>query len=555
MKRTLALCLFILVAGCGGSDPVVPGDTPIAAGQAGTIARASAATASVCAACIVDLTVTRAPGPPNTEVRHFAADPARRYRMTIDLPGDGSPAWVVLNGATLVEPGTIPPGGGTQVFDDLALPASNALSVRLAGVPGRSVRVRIEAIGSELASCPPWAGAPEALFTTSLAPLAQLIAIQPLGRLGPPLHTLPTHHTYWNSPTLLDASSQPIATGPIDVTAPGPMHLVALQFSEQSNDFKVILRPCLEVAMYVDHVKRLSPAVRAAYEAARRYEVPGARIALLELSLAPGDAIGVGGDARFVAGVPDGSIGIDVGLIDLRRSERPFANPARYRLPDDAGGIFPPSIPPADVALIIRDLPPDRLHQFCPLDYFAAPVRDAYRALLGDLSGSPRRTIEPRCGDLMQDMPGTLQGAWFEDKPANGFGPDYSNDSNEERLLAFAPDHVDPGQLVLSIGLGVEQPTGSPIAWTIPAGTFLFGPPLSSGLVNRAFADVVPEATYCYQGVFPQFGTPTPLAGVVLVEVSAAELWIARLPSAPSCAAVSPTLRLSASAIARRYVR
>jgi hypothetical protein len=73
--------------------------------------------------------------------------------------------------------------------------------------------------------------------------------------------------------------------------------------------------------------------------------------------------------------------------------------------------------------------------------------------------------------------------------------------------------------------------------------------------VNRAFADVVPGVTYCYQGVVPQFGTPTPLAGVVLVEVSTTELWIARLPSAPSCAVVSPALRLSASTIARRYVR
>lgn len=551
MQRFLALCLFVFVAGCGGSDPVAPVAAPSAEGS--TRARATGAASTGCATCIVELTLTRAAGPPNVEVRHFVADPARRYRVAIDLPGDGSPVWVTLNGVTLVEPDTIPPDAGTLLFDDLALPVSNTLTVRLAGRPGRNVRVRIERTGSELASCPPWTGPFEPMFTTWLAPLEQLVAIQPLGTLNPPGHTLPTHHTYWNSPTLLDGSGMPVATGRIDLTAPGPMHLVALQFSEQSNDFKLILRPCLEIAIYLDHVKRLSPAVQAAYEVARRYDVPGVRIVLLELPLVPGAAIGVGGNARFDAEGPDGSIGVDIGLIDLRRPERAFANPERYRLPDDVGGVLPPGIPAADVALIIRDLPPQRLQQFCPLDYFAAPVRDAYRALLGNLDGTVRRTIEPLCGDLMQDVPGTLQGAWFEDKPANGIGLDYSNDSNEERLLAFAPHHVDPTRLVLSIGLGVEQPAGSPIMWSLPSGTWLFGPPQSSGNVNRAFADVAPGATYCYQGLLPQFGAPTPLPGIVLVEVSATELWIARLPAAPSCpAALSP---LRGSAIARRYVR
>lgn len=551
MRRTLLLSLVMLVASCGGGDPT---GTGAALHDDAGFARASIASSASCPACIVELAVVRTAGPPNTEVRRFAADPSRRYRITVHLPRRGSLVWVRLNGRTLVSPGRMAAEGRPVVFDDRELRSSNTLTVRIAGVPGRKVRVRIERLGSDLAACSPWTGAPEPLFASWLAPLDQLVAIQPLGSLSPPGHTLPVHHVYLNSPTLIDSGGRPVATGVVELRAPAPMHVVALQVSEAGDDFKVILRPCLEVAMYLDHVRQLSPALQAAYETARRYDLPGARIALLDLPLAAGDAIGVAGDARFDAdGHSPSALGPDLGLIDLRRPPNPFVNPARYDFPDDASGFFPPGIPPEDVALIVRDVPPRRLQQFCPLDYFAAPVRDGYRALLGDYSGATRRTMAPVCGDSMQDLAGTLQGGWFEDKPANGIGPEFSNAIDEERLLAFAPDHVDPSRLVLSIGLGVEQPAGSPSAWSLPVGTYLFGPPLPSGHVNRAFAEVVPGATYCYQGLFPRGGGPTPLPGIVLVEVSSTELWIQYEAGAASCPAVLP--RLSASPLARRYVR
>lgn len=550
MRRTSALCLVVLFVACGGGGVDEPADRV-------TVQRAEApAHHTPCPTCLVDLVVARTPDPPNEAQREFAADPSARYRITIDLPGKGSPAWVTLNATPLLTPKSAPAAGGAVVFDDQPLRATNTLHVRLAGVPGRSLRARIEPLGGGgLASCPPWTGAVEPLFTAPLVAPDELVAIHPLGRLTPPVHTLPTHHTYWDGDTVVDAAGRPLFTRPLNVRAPGPMRLVALVYSATINDFSVIVRPCLQVQLHVDHVKRLAPALQAAFESARRYTVADMTVALLDLPLAPGDPIGVGGMASFDAdGRPDSAIGIDVGLIDLRRPEKPFANPARYRLPDLVEGILPPGIPPEDVALIVRDVPPQRLFQFCPLDYFAAPLADSYRALLGR-DGTVRRTGEPRCGDLMQDVPGTLQGSWFEDKPANGLGPDFSNDADESRLLAFAPDHVDPTVLVFSIGEGVEQPAGSPVAWTIPAGTYVFGAPQAAGRVNRAFADVLPGATYCYQNLAPPFTGTTPLSGVVLVEVSASELWIARLPTAPSCASVSPALRLSETAVARRYVR
>lgn len=514
-----------------------------------------AVAADVCPACVVDLTVTREAGPPTTAVHTFPADPAERHRLTIEMPGGGSPVWVALNGETLFAPPQSTGGSGRIVIEDLRLPPSNTLRVTLAGRPGRRLRVRIEATASGgLQSCPPWIEGTEPLFTHPLVPMEQLEAIEPLGRMTPPIHTLPTHHTYWNGPTALDGSGRPLFTGLLDVRAPSAVRLVALTYAEESDDFKVALRPCLEVQLYIDHVKRLAPAVQAAFETGRRYDFPGGTVALLDLRLAPGDAIGIGGGARFEDGRPDGSIGIDVGLIDLRRPERPFANPERYRLPDSIDELLPPGIPPEDAALIVRDLPPQRLYQFCPVDYFPPALADQYRARLGAYLGA-RRTVEPVCGDLVQDVAGTLQGGWFEDKPANGFGPDFSNDSDESRLLAFAPDHVDPAVLVMSIGQSVESPDGSPFPWAIPAGTYVFGTPATEGTANRAFAAVVAGATYCYEGVRPHVPGSPPLAGVILVEVGPAELWIARSATTPACTLVPPELRLSDAPAARRYVR
>jgi hypothetical protein len=552
MRRLLMPSLLVLLAACGGAAPEAP-ELDLVSAQ-----HTAASAPSPCATCIVDVSVMRTPGPPNTLVHEFTADPMRPYRLTIDVPAGGSPTWVVLNGDSLLTPETLPPGGGPVTVDHLALPASNSLTVRLGGVPGRIARVRIDPLDAgELASCPPWTGTVEPLFTGPLVPLDQLVAIQPLGDLSPPGHTLPTHHTYWDNATLRDSSGRPIVTGLMNVLAPGPIHVVGLIYSPSKDDFEVRMRPCREVLMYLDHIKRLSPALQAAFDAGR-LDLFGEVFAVTDLRLDAGAPIGVGGGTPFDEdGRIQGSSGINVGLIDMRRPERPFANPARYRLSEIVEPLLLLELPPEDAARIARDFPPRRTQQFCPLDYFAESLRTQYSALLGSYDGSTRRTTEPRCGDLVHDVAGTLQGNWFEDKPADGFGPEYSNDGDESRLLAFAPDHVNPTTLLLSIGEGVEAPAGSPLDWNIPSGVYGFGTPRPDGRINRPFADVLPGATYCYEGVAPPFDGTTPLAGVILVEVSdasVAQLWIARAPAAPSCAAVAD-VRIGGSPAARRYVR
>jgi hypothetical protein len=111
MQRTLALGLVLLFAGCGSGDPAPPSVTAQTPGTAEDHGLARVTGESTCSECIVELAVTRTPGPPNTELRSFAAEPDQRYRISVELPGDGSPTWVVLTGATLVRPGPVPPGG------------------------------------------------------------------------------------------------------------------------------------------------------------------------------------------------------------------------------------------------------------------------------------------------------------------------------------------------------------------------------------------------------------------------------------------------------------
>jgi len=173
------------------------------------------------------------------------------------------------------------------------------------------------------------------------------------------------------------------------------------------------------------------------------------------------------------------SAALDLEAYDLDGPSLGYANPARF------GSEF--------------DL---RLKVTCPFDGFTAEVRDRQLARMGDY-GQQSRTAEPRCGEVMQDIPGTSQGNWY-----TGETGAHANWSQE---LALVHDNVDPDLAAISIGGTV---TG--------AGVWLFRPE-SSGLINRDFPDVSADGrTYCYQGAMTDQGgqIPTPFPGRLLISLT-----------------------------------
>jgi hypothetical protein len=290
-------------------------------------------------------------------------------------------------------------------------------------------------------------------YGTAPIPPADLVNIEPLGHVIAPGHTWPSDHVYLN---LRPGGPE------TPVRAPGSARVWQLAVNthryvggELYTDYTLRFSPCRELEGYFHHVKRLSHAALLALAAgpfdrcdehsADNGEYQKSCTRHVGVDVAEGDVLGV------VGGGPP-SVNIDFGAYDTRIAPLGFANPARVS--------ESPAMPRWDYLRVV-----------CPLDAFAPAPRGSLEALLGAWTGTlqPRRA-EPRCGTVMQDVPGTAQGIWA----SAGFAGPWDN----AHQLALVRDNFDPARLILATGggpLGIHERRFAP---------------RDAGLVDRDFADV-----------------------------------------------------------------
>ena len=321
---------------------------------------------------------------------------------------------------------------------------------------------------SEFQSC----GDKMDLLTHSPLDYDDFINIVPLGNLNPSGHTFPTDHIYWrlrpkntNKPYILSITSPLISPGDGWITEiSSSEHLYATPtFTDYS--FKLVF--CEEFNIEFGHVSSLSEKLEKAFDNAKRncdkYDTGGGGYAncwteeLTKLKVSAGEVIGTAG------GNPDQDA-LDIWAHDFRITPLNYVNPKRW---DEFS-----------------------LHVVCALDYFVDEEKEKFYDLLGGYSPSAdkdkKRTIEPLCGTVEQDIKGTAQGVWFiEGTPQK---VSYSEDSH----LALVTDNIAPDFNVSSVGTSTE----------IESDTYLFEPE-KTGDVNIAFADVRPGKTYCYEPFKP----------------------------------------------------
>jgi hypothetical protein len=412
----------------------------------------------------------------------FEADPGA-YVLRVQPLGEPAAVTIWLNGQTVVSPRDLPVAGGATLERGVTLAATNVIRIRIIGRPGLAARVWLEPAGGEpvLADC----GTATELFSAPPTDLADVVALVPLGSLTPPDHTLPTHHMY----VVADEGRSSIP-----VYAPGDAVLTAVVVGERggTDDITLSLRPCAQVRLYYLHLNALEPGLEATIgNFPEELCLDGSCARLVRVPLLAGQLLGWAQPKDF------GPLGFDIGLVDDRRGPLPFASPARYDLA--ALGEQPPELRP-----FLEELAPKRLHQFCALEYFVPELRAAMEPLLGRWDGAVRRTVEPRCGEHMQDIPGTAQGNWFLHAWSSAFW-------EADETLALVADNIEPDVPVFSISNAFGA------AWQ-PAEIYTFAPVLEEGTVNRHFAAVAPGAVHCYEGLRLQTSAEA-IAGVVLVEV------------------------------------
>jgi hypothetical protein len=213
-----------------------------------------------------------------------------------------------------------------------------------------------------------------ATFTVAPVDPSLLQEIAPLGNMAPPGHTTRTEQTYLRFPGL-----QGSATTVYPLYAPADITLLLVRsatgMTMDPEDHSIAFALCQDVYGYFNHVKSLSDEL-AALVATRECNSYDSGAGPCETQLF--DSIPAGTLLEQVGRLQGN---FDFGALDMRVTNT-FANPDRYQFARTP-------------------------HIVCPYNYFEADLRDQFFALIP-------RTQEPRCGTATQDVPGTLQGVWFQ---------------------------------------------------------------------------------------------------------------------------------------------
>ncbi|MBI2133622.1 hypothetical protein HYU11_02980 [Candidatus Woesearchaeota archaeon] len=131
----------------------------------------------------------------------------------------------------------------------------------------------------------------------------------------------------------------------------------------------------------------------------------------------------------------------------------------------------------------------------CPIDYFPSPLKE-------ELYEKFTRTVPPRCGEVMQDLSGTIQGNWIV--------KDKRTSPTDDVLLGIVHDNIDP-----SIGV-----VG--IAGTLTNHGSIDFVPQHEGFINREPSEVRADGNiYCYQsGSHRQVSIAPPISGRILIQLA-----------------------------------
>ncbi|MBI4238631.1 MAG: hypothetical protein HY696_09495 [Deltaproteobacteria bacterium] len=340
----------------------------------------------------------------------------------------------------------------------------------------------------------------------TVAPLAAdaYTAIVPLGNLNPTGHTFPTNHLYLYLKTDDIGVSQ---TTPL--YAPGDLRITAISASTYTSatppytDYQLYFSPCRDLQVYFLHVSGLSDTINAQLGDASDctdYTTGGTSVHFcsyrLALDIAAGTQLGT-------AGGNPGQRALDFGGSDARITALPFAA-TRYQSSSD--GL-------------------DQYHVICPLDYFTTELQATLQSRLGRYDGTTLRTVEPRCGEVEQDEPGTAQGIWF----VNGT----TSFQQEDPHLALVHDNIDPTLGAFSVGASIPS---------LSSGAYFFTP-THSGTVNRDFDEVTNDGnTYCYDSFQNYVGESIASQFVILLRLTTTTTLQIESQSGATCGSNSWTL-------------
>ena len=308
------------------------------------------------------------------------------------------------------------------------------------------------------------------ILTTPLMDPEKISALIPLGNISPPGHTSPADHIYF-------ATKE---TGKIPVYAPVDSWITEVTEVSQQNSaglyvpkgYVLTFTVCDGLILDFANYTELVPALR---EELVKQSTPECKRDIIK----PGHEGGPEGQCYYKLNYPvKGGDILGYTQID-----------SQGRLPFEIWAYNHNKLARDDIdwAYYDKDNGYPYPRAFCLFDLYTGTLKDQYYSKFGFYDEKNEkafipRTIEPRCGQVNQDITGTIQGMWFGD-------PDKKNKNLEfeGKGLAFIHSNTDPTTAEISIGGNFMN-----------SGVFSFQP-IHSGMINREFSEVKADGKiYCY---------------------------------------------------------
>ena len=296
-------------------------------------------------------------------------------------------------------------------------------------------------------------------FSASPIDIENIDSIIPLGNLSPSSHTFPTDHIYFN---FKDGVQD------IPVYSPGDLTITNISSSYNSwadppyTDYTINFSPCDGVDAYYIHTHSLSEKLQKAFDENKgddcnTYETGGRTYTSCWVEI----NINVTAGETIAQTARKGQGNFDMGIYDMNKEPWIFANTERWKQNRDN---YP--------------------YTMCPIDYYTTDLKNILYNKFEGFDGQPR-TIEPICGTVGQDIPGTAQGVWF----LKGTALDAKE--GEDKHIALVHSNFDPNQGILSLGISLEN-------IDIPSSLYNFTP-THEGNYNRELNEIKPSnEVYCY---------------------------------------------------------
>src|SRR5258708_3191334 len=304
------------------------------------------------------------------------------------------------------------------------------------------------------------------IFTNSFVDPDKILAARPLGFTDGMGHILPVDHTEFTFKAAVDEKIPVYAPTQITINQISThidYRANGTRSTNQSN-YMYEFTICRELTGWSEFIHQLSPDIQNVWDQAKK--------TLSEGPLNQG-ATAVNDSARVNITVKAGQ------LLGYTNTE-----------PSLALSIYDTRSKPKDVNASYYGDNQRITNAICFTDLYAGDLKNTLNAKYGyyenrqyQAPGFTPRVGEPKCGQVIQNIAGTIQGDWFANHPKQD-----ENIESEGKTISFIQNNYDPSFAEISIG-GNIVPSPQTFAFI----------PSSTGSVGREFSKTRAGETYCYK--------------------------------------------------------